>query len=65
MEPNNPSAGTNAPLTSPRHGLPPIAGRILKLVSSLVFIDVLKTEKTVEDCFAIVQGYCNQQADLS
>ena len=60
------------PFSSPRHGFPLISGGIHKSVSSLAYVDdakrfvcVLKSEKTVEEFFDIVQGYCNLLADLS
>ena len=71
MDPINPE-GTIAPFTSPRHGFPLLAGGITKLVSSLAYVDdakrfvaVLKSEKTVDEFFEIVQGYCDLLADLS
>ena len=71
MDPINP-AGAIVPFTSPRHGLPLIAEGIIKSVASLAYVDdakwfvsVLKSEKTVEEFFEIVQGYCDLLADLS
>ena len=71
MDPINP-AGVIVPFTSPRHGFPLIAEGIIKSVASLAYVDdakrfvsVLKSEKTVEEFFEIVQGYCDLLADLS
>jgi hypothetical protein len=71
MDPVNP-AGSIAPLESPQHGFPLIAGGILKPISSLAYVDdakcymaMLKSEHNITEFFSVIQGYCDLLADLS
>ena len=66
MDPIN-TEGTIAPFMAPCHGLPLLAGSIIKLISSLAYVDDAKRlrEKTVDEFFDIVQGYCDLLANLS
>jgi hypothetical protein len=71
MGPVNPE-GSIAPFSSPLHSFPLVAGGVTRPVSSLAYVDdakqliaLLKAQCTIPEFFAIVQGYCDQLADLS
>jgi hypothetical protein len=71
MDPIDPE-GSIAPFQSPRHSFPLIAGGILKLISSMAYVDntkqyvaLSKESYSIPEFFSVVQGYCDLMADLS
>jgi hypothetical protein len=71
MDPIN-AEGTIVTFQSPRNGFPLIAGGVLEPISSLAYIvdakqyvALSKNAYTINEFFAIVQGYCDLLADLS
>jgi hypothetical protein len=71
MDPINPR-GTIARFEAPRHGFPLIAGGLTKNIASLAYVDdakryiaLLKSQHSLEEFFAVIQGYCDLLADLS
>lgn len=71
MDPIDPY-GTIAPFEAPRHGFPLMAGGLSRSIASLAYVDdakryiaLLKSEHSLNDFYATIQGYCDLLADLS